>query len=140
MWRVLLIALFVGGCHTPLPPSPHEIQAKRFEPVADKSVIYVVRDFPDANLPATIALGESATITTYPGTFYRWEVAPGRHRISGFAADTGSITLQTQPGQVYYVQQTLNPFYSYASSSFRPVGENQGRAVVTRGQLVPGAQ
>jgi hypothetical protein len=139
-WRILLIALMLAGC-TQLPPSPQEIQAKRFEPAApDMSVIYIVRDYPDNDLAATIVLDGAASITTYPGTFYRWEVPPGRHRIAGMAADSAVITLQTEPGRIYFVQQSLNPFARTPMSHFYRVDENRGRAVVMRGQLVPGAR
>jgi hypothetical protein len=140
MWRVLLVALALAGC-TQLPPSPHEIQAKRFEPAAPgMSVIYIMRDYPDNDLAATIVLDGAASITTYPGTFYRWEVPSGQHRISGMAADTGAITLQTEPGRIYFVQQGVNPFARTPMSHFYRVDENQGRVVVMRGQLVPGAR
>ena len=42
MWRMLIPALLLGGC-AQLPPTPEDIQAKRFEVPPDKSVIYVVR-------------------------------------------------------------------------------------------------
>ena len=137
MWRVLLIALALVGC-AQVPPTPHEMQAKRFEPVADRSVIYVVRDYPDHNdVPATILLDGAASITTYPGTFYRWEVPAGKHRIAGFAADAGAIQLDTAPGRIYFVQQTLMAFQRFPTSIFRVVGEQQGRAVASRAQLIP---
>jgi hypothetical protein len=131
--------LILAGC-APLPPTPNEIQAKRFEAAPDKSVIYIVRDYPDNDIGATITLDQAASITTYPGTFYRWEVPPGQHRIAGMAGDSGFINLQTGPGRIYYVQQTLNPFSSAPASFFRVVGESQGRTVVQRSQLVPGAR
>ena len=140
MWRVvLLMALVIAGCHAPLPPSPREIEAKRFEPVAGKSVIYILRDKPDADVASTIVLGDSASITTYPGTFYRWEAAPGRHLVRGMAGDNGAITLDVAAGRVYFVQQWLQPL-SGARSFFKVISESEGRAVVARAQFVPGAQ
>lgn len=141
MWRVLAVATALAGC-AQLPPTPQDLQAKRFESVPDKAVIYLVRALPDFNDgPATIWLGDADTITTYPGTYYRWEVAPGRHRIAGFAADTGSITLQTEPGKVYFVQQRVTPVTWLRSqqpqSHFYPIAEGNGRAVVMRSQLIP---
>lgn len=136
MWRVLLLA-FLAGC-AQLPPSPQDIQAKKFESLPDKSVIYLVRDIPDfSDRPATITLDDAATITTYPGTYFRWEVAPGPHRIAGFAGDAGVITLQTEPGRIYFVRQTLSPWMRFPLSYFYPVNEQYGRAVVMRSQLIP---
>jgi len=133
--RALLLSIFLAGC-VQLPPTPQDIQAKKFQSLPDKAVIYLVRDDPDFNrLPATVWLDESGMITTYPGTYYRWEVAPGQHRISGTGVDNASITLQVEAGKIYFVQQRLQPWISYARSYFQPVAEPQGRAVVMRGEL-----
>jgi hypothetical protein len=137
MWRVLFVMLALAGC-AQLPPTPQEIQAKRFEPVAGLSVIYIVRDYPDFNdSPATLTLDNAASVTLYPGTFYRWEVAAGRHRVAGYAGDNGVIHLDTAPERVYYVQHRLSLFGFVPVSLFQVVCEGQGRAIAMRGQLVP---
>ena len=126
MWRALLIALPLAGC-VQLPPTPEDIQAKKFELVPDKAVVYLVRDYPDfSDAAATIWLGDTAMITTYAGTYYRWEVDPGTHRIAGYGPDIGAITLKVEAGSIYYVQQRLAPFLRSrtrtSSSSTRPSG------------------
>lgn len=56
MWRALPVAVLVAGC-AQLPPSWQDVEAKRFESVPGKAVIYIVRDFPDfSDRPATIWL------------------------------------------------------------------------------------
>ena len=135
-------AILVAGC-VQLPPTPQDIQAKRFEaPEAGKSVIYLVRDSADFNDgPATLWLGDERIITTYPGTYFRWEVEPGAQRIAGFAGDSGSITVRVEPGRIYYIQQRVTPFTLFhasvaPTSSFQLVPEANGRAVALRGQLI----
>jgi hypothetical protein len=144
MLRSLLAAaaILLAGC-VQLPPTPQDIQAKRFEaPDSGKSVIYLVRDIPDFNDgPATIWLGDERVITTYPGTYFRWEIEPGAQRIAGFAGDSGSITVRTEAGRIYYVQQRVTPFTLFGSSvapmsNFEVVTEASGRTVVMRAQLV----
>lgn len=142
MWRGLIAAILLAGC-AQLPPTPQDMQAKKFEqPLAGTSVIYLVRDNPDFNDAATtLWLGDKNMITTYPGMYYRWEVAPGTHRIAGFAGDSGSITVRVEPDRIYYVQQRVTPFtlgYSTVAltSNFQVVPEANGRAVVMRSQLV----
>lgn len=138
IWRVLLIAVLLAGC-AQLPPTPQDIQAKKFETVPDKAVIYLVRDHPDfSDRAATIWLGDAAMITTYPGTYFRWEVAPGTHRITGYGADIGTITLHAEAGRIYYVQQQLSPFLRYPQSYFYLVSEPYGRSAVMRAVLVGG--
>lgn len=138
MWRVLLIMLALAGC-VQLPLSPQDIQARNFEPVPDKAVVYLVRDHPDfSDRAATIWLGDSVMITTYPGTYFRWEAAPGAHRITGYGPDIGTITLQAESGRIYFVQQQLAPFMWFPQSQFYLVNEPYGRAVIGRAVLVGG--
>src|SRR5215813_13198643 len=91
MWRVFSIALLLAGC-AQLPQTQADIQAKRFESVAGKSVIYVVRTPMDSWEPSSLLLDSSAQVTTHRGTYYRWEVAPGTHRIAGMGAAVESVT------------------------------------------------
>ena len=135
MWRYFLVVLALTGC-VQMPPTPQDIQARRFESVPDKSVIYIVRDVLDNDLAATILLDDSFSITTYPGTYYRWEAAPGRHRLAGFASDSGVFVLNTAPGRVYFVQQRLNQLMSFAMSRFYLVSEAEARTVVARSVLL----
>ena len=44
---------------------------------------------------------------TYQGTYFRWELPPGRHRIAGYASDTGVITVDLQPGRTYFMQHVV---------------------------------
>jgi hypothetical protein len=131
------VVLALAGC-VQLPLTPQDIAARQFHGVPGKSVIYIVRDDPDFRSdPATILLDETGMVTTYPGTYYRWEVDPGRHRIAGFAGDSGAIHLQTAPDRIYYVQQRILPFRAFTTSHFEPVNEHAGRSVVMRSTLVP---
>ena len=112
------------------------MQAKQFQSLPDRSVIYVVRNNPDMRpLPATLALDDTGGVTTYPGTFFRWEVQPGTHRIAGLAGDNGVITLNTQPGRVYYVRQIVTGWRS-PTSTLQLVSEQDGRPVAMRGELI----
>jgi len=109
MWRGILIVLFaLAGC-VQLPPTPQDIQAKKFEPVPDKAVIYIVRPGIDAPVIGSVSLDApgAGMVTTQPRTYYRWEVAPGRYRIAAMFASTAAVTLQTEPGKIYFVQQTV---------------------------------
>lgn len=136
MWRVLLIALALAGC-VQLPPTPEDIQARKFERLPDKAVIYVVRDSPDfSSSESTLWLDDAATIKTYPGTYFRWEVAPGEHKISGYGADTGAIALKAEAGSVRVVQQRLTPIMSWAHSYFHEIDEKTGRAIAARSTLL----
>lgn len=142
MFRLLSAAALVlafAAC-APLPPSPQDLEAKRFEPVPGKAVIYLVRDLPDVSREAaSLMLDDNLMGSTYPGTYFRWVVEPGRHQIRGFAGDAGAITLDVGPGAIYYVQQTFTRgFTGFGQSFFRPIPEPYGRSAVLRGELAGG--
>jgi hypothetical protein len=143
MFRALsvswLLALVLSAC-APLPPSPQEIEAKRFEPAPGKAVIYLVRELPDISREvSTVMLDDNMMGSTYPGTFFRWVVEPGRHQIRGFAGDAGVMVIDALPDRIYYVQQSYTRgFTGFGQSFFRLIPEPYGRGAVLRGELAGG--
>ncbi len=138
MWRTLVPALLLAGC-AQLPPSPQDIQAKRFEAVPGKAVIYVVRTPLDSTEMSGLALGNSGQINTFGGTYYRWEVAPGRHRIAGTVSANESVTLTTAPGRIYFLEHTVmgDPDDGgVQSTALREIGDQAGRTLVMRSELL----
>lgn len=138
MRRLLLSALLLAGC-VQLPPSPQDMQAKKFETVPGKAVIYIVRNYPDLSPHhGTLTLDETGMITTFPGTYYRWEVAPGPHRIASYAIGTARMTLRAEAGKIYFVQNKVGGFRSATDIFLQLIPEREGRAMVARGQLIGG--
>ena len=138
MRRFLILALLVAGC-AQLPPTPEDIQAKKFERVPDKAVIYIVRQPVDSEEGDTLSLDDRLIITTYKGTYYRWEVAPGTHRVANFASGAQSVTLNTTPGRIYFVQHTVFAHRedgTVLTSALQEIGDQAGRNLVSRGQLL----
>jgi len=134
----LIVAALLAGC-AQLQPTPQDVQAKKFGVLPDKAVIYVVRDSQDfSNVQAKISIGDKLLLTTYPGTYYRWEVPAGKHTITGYAEDIGTITVQVERGRIYFVQQRVSGL-RMPSSSFYLVNEPEGRAAVMRAVLLTGA-
>jgi hypothetical protein len=137
LWRVLLTASLIAGC-TPLPPVPADMQTRRFEGAAGKAVIYVVRAPMDSWEASTLALDDNEQITTYRGTYYRWEVAPGTHHVAGYAGVGGFVTLSTLPGKIYFVQHTVLASRRSGApiTRLQEVGDPDGRALVAQAQLL----
>jgi hypothetical protein len=138
MWRVLLLALLLAGC-AQLPPSPADIQAKRFESVPDKAVIYVVRTPMDSWEPSGLALDSVSQITTHRGTYYRWEVTPGTHSVTGLGFGVASVTLTTTPGKIYFLEHTVlgdRDDGGVTLTRLRAISDQDGRTLVARAELV----
>lgn len=135
MNRFLLIAtLMLAGC-APLPPLPGDAAAKRFEPVPDRAVIYLVRHTLDRNFVAPILLDDEMMGSTYRGTYMRLVVPGGMHRIAGVAGDNGLIRIQATPGQIYFINQTTWGYDALSNSKFELVDSQFGRSVVLRGTM-----
>lgn len=128
--------IWLAAC-SQLPPSPQDLQAKRFEPVPDKAVVYVFRQEPDFTRDgAPVTVDGLMQGTTYPGTYLRLELAPGSHRIAGFASDAGMIDLHLAAGEIRFVQQSvMRGFIGPARSQFRLVDPYHGRQAVLRSVL-----
>jgi hypothetical protein len=136
-WTLLAAAVLVlAGCGG-LAPDYQDSEAKEFRPLPDKGVIYLVRGEPlYSDRPVPVWLGNHIRITTYPDTFFRWEVPPGTHRISGHDMDFGNITVAAEPGRVYFVMQQLS--YRHDISYFIMIEDVDGRAAVRRAALLKG--
>lgn len=133
MRRILLpVLLLLTGCST-LGPALRDMDARQFHSVPEKSVIYVVREAPDHDpRPTVITLDASTEGLTYPGTFVRWVVAPGRHRVAGYGGDAGAIHLQTASGRIYFVRQAVSQRDNLPQSTFSVVTEEDARIAITR--------
>lgn len=138
-WLLFAAALLCAACAQP-PPSPADLQAKKFEvPDGGRAAIYIVRDVAGFNDDgATLLLDGTTMITTWPGTFYRWEVAPGTHRIAGYASDSGNISVNVEAARIYFVQQWVAFGMLGPRSRFAQVPPDQGRAAVMRSELIGG--
>ncbi|MFN7085962.1 MAG: hypothetical protein ACK4N4_04970 [Burkholderiales bacterium] len=133
---ILTAALFTACA--PLPPTPQDLQAKKFEAVPNQSVIYIVRTPMDSRQVGSLMLDDGGSLTTYRDTYYRWVVAPGRHRIAGFGQQNAVITLDTEAGKIYFVEHTvLGTTRTGAAFTFlRRMDEQAGREAVLRSELL----
>jgi hypothetical protein len=136
VFAALGLMLAAAGCVTPLPPSPQELAAKRFEPVPGKAVVYVFRDAVNfASVQAPIALDGNQIGTSYGGTFFHVVVEPGPHRLAGMFGDTGSMQFSVQAGQLYFIQQNVLVNFGMVTSFFAAVDASEGRSRVSQYQL-----
>jgi len=134
---LMALALLTAAC-AQIPPSPQEIEAKKMEPVAGKSVVYIAQNPLGAyTYAAGLTLDDGTQITTGPGTFYRWVTTPGTHTIKsteGFL--NASITLEVEAGKIYYVEHWVTGvFGSETDARLEKIDDKTGRQMVTTSTL-----
>jgi hypothetical protein len=132
---VLVLALALTACVT-REPSPREIQSKHFDAVADKAVIYLYRDRADfSSNPASFALDTQPQGASFRGTYFRLEVAPGRHRLEGFGPDIGHLEFDTRAGEIYFIRHSVGRLFGFDRSHFQPVPPDYGRQAVLQYEM-----
>jgi hypothetical protein len=141
MWPTmlrLLPVLLLAGCVQMPPPSPADVDAKRFQPVPGQSVIYIGRAPRDSFQTSQLALDDRIQISTWEGWYYRWVVPPGTHRVAGIGRANEAVTLTTAPGGVYFLEHTVRGTMRSGpqTTALRQVGEQYGRSMVLRSRLM----
>ena len=133
---MILLSFLVSGC-AQLPPTAQDIQAKQFQTLPDKAVIYIVRPRVDGAVQGPLSF-TGGMISTHQGTYYRWEVAPGTQRIEGAGASSAAVTVQAEAGKIYFVEHTVNGNVrdGLLSMSLRRIDDNRGRRMVTDATLL----
>ena len=141
MWRMLssalLVSLLLPAC-APLPPLPADIQAKRFEVAPDKAAIYIVRTPMDSHEAAGLSLDYGSQISTNEGTYWRWDVAPGPHRVASYGWGTAEVNVNAQPGKIYFIRHTVMGHWRSGpqQSWLQPLSEPEGRALVAQSVMI----
>jgi hypothetical protein len=133
----VLAVLLVSGC-AQLPPSPEELQAKRFETLPGKAVIYIVRQPMDSTEYGALLMDTGEQVTLFPGAFYRWEVPAGARRISGLGPWNVLYNLEVAPGRIYFLRYTVagTPRMGPILAGLQAIDEQQGRSLVQQAELV----
>jgi len=138
MRKVLIagIALIVAGC-AQIPPSPQEVEAKKFEAIPGKAVVYIVQGAVGPTLAAGLALDDGTQITTWTGTFYRWVTTPGSHSIVNTAPLNASLKLQLEAGKIYFVEQWVTGWRgSVTNSRLHTLDDSTGRQMVSTSTIL----
>ena len=123
-----LASLLIAACaSTPEATPERDALAKEFLTHPAASTIYIYRS-PFNHLDADTVLYVDGRLigATRPGAFFRLDVNPGRHILHGNGIDIGEFELDTRPGQIYFVEDTVNGGHS----QFRVVPESVGQQTV----------
>jgi hypothetical protein len=118
---------------------PAETQARLFQPVPDKAVIYLLRDRGDLwRFDIRVLLDGRDMGATSPNSYFRWEVPPGPHVIVSDTNPPAVLELSTQPGGLYYVWQDINVGFLRAESRLEEVNAYTAKQTMDSAVLLTG--
>lgn len=133
----VLIAALAACAGIQRTPTPEDVAAKRFDTLPDQAVVYLFRPRQDfVRDGASVMLDGDMLATTYPATYFRLALAPGKYRLAGFAGDSGVFDLDVQTGRLYFVEHTVVRFFRMDRSSFRVADPRYGRQAVLHSELL----
>lgn len=132
-FRASLIALALGACATlPRMDDAENAVGKRFEPVPERSVLYIYRESPfGLAVVLPTALNGRVIGSLGSDTWYRVEVAPGRHEVTCHAENKGAATVDVVASQVAFVEVAIQfGFMQPRCRVFVPTDEVGRRSVL----------
>ena len=131
--RVTLIAaaaLVVSACaSTPQATPQRDADAKEFRTHPNASTIYVYRSpFNNYEADSVLFIDGRVIGATLPGAYFRIDAVPGRHVLHGTGIDIGQLTLDTRPGEIYFVSHDVLAGHSRFQLVPDRVGQERVRA------------
>ena len=126
----LLIAL--SGCASVPEATPErDAEAKQFETRPGAGTLYVFRNDSSGNAwqdDSVLYIDDRLIGATLPGTFFRIDLQPGRHELSGYGHDRGSLRIRLADGEARFV--ALNVIGG--TSHFVPMAAPAGKREIAR--------
>ncbi len=103
---VIVLFGLVGCAKTSKAPVEHSDAAKSFESVDDKGVVFLYRRgrAVGAAVATQVQVNGKDAGGTGPGTFFRWELEPGKYIFSANTTES-SVEVEVEAGQIYFVEQ-----------------------------------
>lgn len=122
--------LLAGACaSTPQAAPQQDALAKEFLTHPNASTIYVYRsEFNHYDSDSVLYIDGRLIGATLPGAYFRLDTSPGRHVLHGTGIDIGQISLETRPGEVYFVSLDVHGGHSNFRQVADPVGRDRVRA------------
>ena len=133
-----LFALFVSACAS-VPKASHENdqEAKKFQPLPDKSVIYIYRDEAFGGAVRMDILIDGFLLGEMRSKSYmRAIVKPGSHIVTSRSENSSQLPVTTEAGKIYYVWQEAKMGFMYARTELHLVENDVGQKGVMSCELV----
>jgi hypothetical protein len=135
---VFCISALAACAQVPMASSPLDQEAKQFKTVADKAVIYVVRDevFGGA-IPVTVVVDGRVAGSTTAQSYVRVVVEPGQRIISTLSPSNRVATIQALSAATYFIRLEMKFSVSQPGLNELVVMDQvSGRNAVMKSRLV----
>ena len=99
-----IVLLLTGCASTPQASRERDAEASQFASAPAHSTLYVYRpEFDNSDWDTVLWINGRLVGATLPRTFFRVNVEPGKHTLTGMGYDNGRFTLETRPGELYFI-------------------------------------
>ncbi|MEQ1775377.1 MAG: hypothetical protein ABL891_16500 [Burkholderiales bacterium] len=125
-----LAAVLLSGCaSTPQADTARNAEAMQYGSSPASSTLYVYRpDFGNYDGDTVLWIDGRLIGATLPKTFFRVNLEPGKHTLTGMGYDNGRLTIETRPGALYFVALSSLG----GTSHFLQVSSEIGRQAINR--------
>lgn len=124
---LLCLGGLVAGCaSTPQASSERDREAKQFGTHPASATLYVYR-IDTSTEDSVLWIGERLIGATLRNTYFRVNLEPGRHVLTGMGHDDGRLRIEVRPGMLYFVALTVLA----GQSRFELVPDATGRKAIT---------
>jgi len=121
--------LLAGCASTPQASREQDAEAKQYANSPGNSTVYVYRtDFGNAETDSVLWVDGRLIGATLPRSYFRINLEPGKHTLTGMGYDNGRLTIETRPGELYFVSLSVVS----GNSLFWQVPADAGRQAIDR--------
>ena len=142
MIALLALPFAIGCAGTSEAPAEDTEAAMSFESADGKGVVYLYRlgRAVGAATATSIKVNSLEAGGTGPGTFFRWELKPGKYT---FFASTGesskTVAIDVEAGKLYFIEQNVRVGLSEGRVQLYEVDEEKGKKGVSGKKMLVSA-
>lgn len=131
------LVLSISGCATvPLGDPAADAKNKTFVASQDTSGIYIYRNESfGAAIHMDVLVDGKPLGQTAAKTYFRVEMAPGRHTVTSISENSDTLAIDTEAGKLYFVWQEVKMGLMYARTKLHLTQENDGEKGVLESRL-----
>ncbi|RLD82785.1 MAG: hypothetical protein DRJ10_04670 [Bacteroidetes bacterium] len=133
-------ALFLYNCASTSKATVEKSEnAKGFEKIADKGVVYLYRPgrAVGAAMQTQIKVNGKDAGGTGPGTFFKWELEAGHYVFSCFTPESSAaVELDIEPNKLYFLRQDTRLGVNAGRVTLIEVDESTGIEAIKKSKLL----